>query len=286
MTRSLITCANRTGRAVLLFGAVLSLLGLLVAVLEGWPLGDGLWWAAVTASTVGYGDLSPVTLVGRLVAALVVIPVGLVGIGVIVGRVAATVIETRDAWKHEEQEQVMHDASEAHRYAEQIHQLLLARETTISHTINNNAGSTPAAAVRHQLAAMAEAMRSVTHRPVMTKQATTPPPTRTSSSTPRSGSSRRRPGEDVPDADLGYVPYVYPGLYAGDGGASDSDRHSGTTHSTPQHDPTPSHSYGSDTSSSHSSSSHSYGSDSGSSSGSSYSSSSDSGSSGGGGGGE
>ena len=285
MTSSLITCANRTGRAVLLFGAVLSLLGLLVAVLEGWPLGDGLWWAAVTASTVGYGDLSPVTLAGRLLAALVVIPVGLVGIGVIVGRVAATVIETRDAWKHEEQEQVMHDASEAHRYAEQIHQLLLAKETTISYAINNNAGSTPADAVRRQIAAMGEAIDSVAKRPAMTKQTPAPmmAPVRTSTSTPRTGRSRRRPGEDVPDVDLGYVPYVYPGLYGGDSGANDSsDRHSS---STTHHDPTPSHSYGSDTSSSHSSSSHSYGSDSGS-SGSSYSSSSDSGSSGGGGGGE
>ena len=281
MTSSLITCAHRTGRAVLLFSAVLSLLGLLVAVLEGWPIGDGLWWAAVTASTVGYGDLSPVTLAGRLLAALVVIPVGLVGIGVIVGRVAATVIETRDAWKHEEQEQVMHDASEAHRYAEQIHQLLLAKETTISYAINNNAGSTPADAVRRQIAAMGEAIDSVAKRPAMTKQTPAPmmAPVRTSTSTPRTGRSRRRPGEDVPDVDLGYVPYVYPGLY---GGADESDRHSSTTHSTPHHDPTPSHSYGSDTSSSHSSTSHTYGSDSG----SSCSSSSDSGSSGGGGGGE
>jgi voltage-gated potassium channel len=40
-------------------------------------LGSGLWWAVQTVTTVGYGDHTPVTVPGRLVAALVM----LLGIG-------------------------------------------------------------------------------------------------------------------------------------------------------------------------------------------------------------
>ena len=56
-------------------------------------IGDGLWWAVQTVTTVGYGDLVPASAAGRLVAALVM----LVGIGfltVITAAITSTFIET------------------------------------------------------------------------------------------------------------------------------------------------------------------------------------------------
>ncbi|WP_238220063.1 potassium channel family protein [Tsukamurella pulmonis] len=51
--------------------------------------GDALWWAAVTVTTVGYGDVYPVTTEGRIVALLLMV----VGIGLI-----SFVIGTATSW--------------------------------------------------------------------------------------------------------------------------------------------------------------------------------------------
>jgi voltage-gated potassium channel len=56
--------------------------GILMTVVdrENYPsIGSGLWWAVQTTTTVGYGDNVPTTVVGRLLAALVM----LFGIGFI-----------------------------------------------------------------------------------------------------------------------------------------------------------------------------------------------------------
>lgn len=62
--------------------------------LVGWTIdpnitspGDGIWWAMVTSTTVGYGDLSPVHPVARATAVVIMI-VGVGAIGMLTGSIA------------------------------------------------------------------------------------------------------------------------------------------------------------------------------------------------------
>jgi len=56
-------------------------------------IGDGLWWAIQTVTTVGYGDLVPASTVGRLLAALVMV-VGIGFLTVITAAITSAFIES------------------------------------------------------------------------------------------------------------------------------------------------------------------------------------------------
>ena len=77
-------------------------------------IGSGLWWAVQTVTTVGYGDVTPVTVPGRLVAALVM----LVGIGfltVITAAITSTFVSRTEG------EQAASDVEPA--TAQQLHEI-------------------------------------------------------------------------------------------------------------------------------------------------------------------
>ncbi len=61
---------------------------------------DALWWAYVTITTVGYGDLYPVTTKGRLIA-LVLMTAGVGLFGVFTGYLASWFVEPHDKEKDE-----------------------------------------------------------------------------------------------------------------------------------------------------------------------------------------
>lgn len=73
---------NTNGFKYVVFATVMTIItgGVLIHYAEGMAYGDGIWWAFVTATTVGYGDISPDTTYGRLIAmALMLVGIGLIG---------------------------------------------------------------------------------------------------------------------------------------------------------------------------------------------------------------
>jgi len=71
---------------------VMATLGAAVALLEGWPLTDGLYFAFVSGLTIGYGDLVPKAPLARVLA----ISIGVTGI-LLAGLVAAVGVQALNA---------------------------------------------------------------------------------------------------------------------------------------------------------------------------------------------
>jgi hypothetical protein len=102
--RRIIKIANSFRMIVAIYVTSLVVGGLVFARVEETSISDGLWWAVVTALTIGYGDLSPSTDLGRAAAAVfqhfwVYGMVPLIAVNLLMH-----VMRDRNQFSHEEQE--------------------------------------------------------------------------------------------------------------------------------------------------------------------------------------
>ena len=97
--------AGRRGTRFFLLGVVgLIVIGALITYAferntEGSNIGsfpDALWWATVTATTVGYGDHFPLTVEGRAVAVVLML-VGIGALGIVTANIAAFFIDSDES---------------------------------------------------------------------------------------------------------------------------------------------------------------------------------------------
>ena len=83
--------------------------GILYSFFEHKGIFASFWWAIVTAFTVGYGDMYPVTLGGRVVAGVLMFASVFVIVPLVTAHMASKLIVNNDAFTNVEQEQIKKD---------------------------------------------------------------------------------------------------------------------------------------------------------------------------------
>jgi voltage-gated potassium channel len=140
--RGLVWLANSPRTLILAYLILIVVCGLIYSQVEqDVTFGDAVWWAVVTASTVGYGDISPESWQGRFLAALLISVMVLVVIPLITAHFASKLIVDRDAFQHEEQEELKNNL----RRVKVLLEELAEREGV---TVPDSAGPPPAPADR------------------------------------------------------------------------------------------------------------------------------------------
>ena len=104
--RGVVWLANSPRTLILSYSLLIVVSGILYRIFEKVSVGDAVWWAVVTASTVGYGDISPETWQARVVAAVLISTMVLLVIPLITAHFASKLIVDTDAFAHEEQEEL------------------------------------------------------------------------------------------------------------------------------------------------------------------------------------
>ncbi|GAA2474404.1 potassium channel family protein [Winogradskya humida] len=119
--RGLVWLANSPRTLILSYLLLIMICGVLYHFFEDeTSFGDAMWWAVVTASTVGYGDISPETWQGRVMAALLISIMVLIVVPLITAHFASKLIVDTDAFQHDEQEELKNNLRRVRQLLEEL----------------------------------------------------------------------------------------------------------------------------------------------------------------------
>lgn len=104
MKKLLLYIANRIQVILILYFMSLLTAAFLFAHFENREFMDGLWWACVTSLTIGYGDLSPATIEGRIMTILFAHFWIFCIVPMIIASIITHILVDKSAFTHDEQE--------------------------------------------------------------------------------------------------------------------------------------------------------------------------------------
>jgi voltage-gated potassium channel len=116
----LLRIANSAKATVLTFLLLIVVSAIVYSQLENKGVGDSIWWAVVTASTVGYGDTYPTTAAGRILAGTLISTMVLLVVPLITAHFASKLIVDQDAFRHEEQEEIKENLRAIRAYVDRM----------------------------------------------------------------------------------------------------------------------------------------------------------------------
>lgn len=104
LTKVVVYVANRMWLILTLYTISILIAGSLFSFFENKHISDGLWWAVVTSLTIGYGDLCPVTIGGRITGVIYGHFVIMGIMPLIIAHIITRTILDKDKFTHAEQE--------------------------------------------------------------------------------------------------------------------------------------------------------------------------------------